>query len=102
VTADEVDTFTASLAGTRRQRVRGVTSWRFHGRLVVRHLDDQFVVIRTGFEARDALVAQRPHVFTVPDHLSRHMMVVADLLTGQPDDIETAVRAAYELQRSAD
>lgn len=102
MTADELDTFTASLDGTRRQRSRGVTSWRFHGRLVFRHLDDQFVVIRTDFDARDVLVAAKPHVFTVPDHLSRHMVVVADLLTGQPEDIEAAVRAAHELQRSAD
>lgn len=101
MTADELDTFTASLAGTRRQRARGVTSWRVDGRIVVRHLDDQFVVIRTGFEARDALVADKPHVFSVPEHLSRHMMAVADLLTGQPEDIQAAVRAAYELQLSA-
>lgn len=51
-------------------------------------------MIRTGFDARDALVADEPHGFTVPDHLSRHMMAVADLLTGQPTDIEAAVCAA--------
>lgn len=102
MTADELDAFAASLPGVRRRRVRGVTSWRLHGRLVVRHLDDQFVVIRTGFAARDVLVAGDPQVFSVPDHLSRHMTVVADLLTGPRGAIEAAVRAAWELQRSAD
>ena len=46
------------------------------------------MVIRTSFDARDHLVRDFPGTFSVPSHLEKHMMVVADLSTGDRDAIE--------------
>jgi len=39
-----------------------------------------------------------PGSFSVPSHLEKHMMVVADLSTGDRDAIEEAFTAAWRLQ----
>lgn len=100
--ADDVAQTAESLDGVRRTEREGLAQWRYHGRLVARQLDDQHVVIRADFDYRDSLLEASPDTFSVPAQFRRHMMVVADLATGDRNAIEDAIEAAWTLQRSAD
>jgi hypothetical protein len=91
-----------ALAGVRRTTADGLAQWRYHGRLVARQLDDARVVIRADFDYRDELVRQFPGTFSVPARFAKHMMVVADIDSGDAGAIEDALAAAWQLQRSAD
>ena len=88
----------AQLDGVTESRRGGLLDWRYRGRLVARQLDDTHVVIRATFDFRDFLLHSFPETFSAPDRFARHMMVVADLEHGNPDAIEDAVIAAWELQ----
>jgi hypothetical protein len=99
---DEVARLAEALAGVRRASADGLAQWRYHGRLVARQLDDTHVVIRADFDYRASILRQFPGTFSVPARYSKHMMVVADLATGNAGAIEDALEAAWQLQRSAD
>ena len=88
----------AELDGVSERRRAGLLEWRYHGRLVVRQLDERHVVIRASFEVRDLLLQSLPETFSVPKRFAKHMMIVADLPNGNADAIEDAVIAAWELQ----
>ena len=90
------------MAGVRCTARQGLAEWRYHGRLVARQLDDVHLVIRAEFGYRDSLLLRFPGTFSVPARYRRHMMVVADLATGDAGAIEDALEAAWQLQRSAD
>ena len=98
----EIARLAKALAGVRRTTADGLAQWRYHGRLVARQLDDTHVVIRADFDYRDSLLRQFPGTFSVPARYSKHMMVVADLASGDAGAIEDALEAAWQLQRSAD
>jgi hypothetical protein len=101
VEIDDVARLAEALAGVRRTAPDGLAVWRYHGRLVARQLDDAHVVIRAGFDYRDSILRQFPATFSVPARYAKHMMVVADLASGDAGAIEDALEAAWELQRSA-
>lgn len=98
---DEVADLAMALTGVRCTSPAGLAEWRYRGRLVARQLDDAHVVIRADFEYRDLILRQFPRTFSVPARYARHMMVVADLVRGDPAAIEDALEAAWELQRRA-
>lgn len=79
--------------------VEGRAQWRYHGRLVARGLGEGSVVIRCGFDLRDSLLRTFPGTFSVPKRYEKHMMVVADLVSGDAGAIEDALEAAWLLQR---
>jgi hypothetical protein len=91
-----------ALVGVRLTAPRGLSEWRYHGRLVARQLDNTHVVIRADFHDRDSLQRRSPQTFSVPTRYIKHMMVVADLATGDAGVIEDALEAAWQLQRKAD
>ena len=90
-----------ALAGVRRTQADGLAQWRYQGRLVARQLDDTHLVIRADFDYRDSILRQFPGTFSVPRRYLKHMMVVADLASGDAGAIEDAIEAAWLLQRSA-
>jgi len=98
---DDIAHLAESLAGVRRTAPRGLAEWRYHGRLVARQLDDAHLVIRADFDYRDSILRQFPATFSVPSRYIKHMMVVADLASGDAGAIEDALEAAWRLQRSA-
>jgi len=98
---DDIAHLAESLAGVRRTAPRGLAEWRYHGRLVARQLDDAHLVIRADFDYRDSILRQFPGTFSVPTRYIKHMMVVADLASGDAGAIEDALEAAWQLQRSA-
>ena len=102
VDIDDVARLAESLAGVRRTTPEGLAEWRYHGRLVVRQLDDAHLVIRADFDYRDSMLRQFPGTFSVPTRYVTHMMVVADLARGDAGAIEDALEAAWQLQRRAD
>lgn len=97
----DVARVTEALAGVRRTASDGLAQWRYHGRLVARQLDNTHLVIRADFEYRDSIVRQFPVTFSIPARYARHMMVVADLESGEQGAIEDAIEAAWGLQRRA-
>jgi len=99
---DDVARLAAALAGVRYTAPGGLAQWRYHGRLVARQLDDVHLVIRADFDYRDSILQQFPGTFGVPPRYLKHMMVVADLVNGDPGAIEDALEAAWQLQRSSD
>ena len=88
----------AELDGVAERSRDGLLDWRYHGRLVARQLDDTHVVVRASFDFRDFLLQSFPETFSVPKRFAEHMMIVADLETGNADAIEDAVIGAWELQ----
>ena len=101
VESDDVARLAEGLAGVRRTTREGLAEWRYHGRLVARQLDDVHLVIRADFDYRASVLRQFPGTFSVPARYLKHMMVVADLASGDAGAIEDALEAAWELQRSA-
>jgi hypothetical protein len=97
----EVDRLAGALEGVRRTTADGLAQWRYHGRLVARQLDDTHMVIRADFDYRALVLRQFPETFSVPARYLKHMMVVADLASGDAGAIEDALEAAWQLQRSA-
>jgi len=95
---DELSRLVAQLDRVSESRRDGLLDWRYRGRLVARQLDDDHVVIRASFEFRDLLLHSFPETFSMPVRFAKHMMIVADLEHGNPDAIEDAVIAAWELQ----
>ena len=95
---DDLSRLAAQLEGVSESRREGLLHWRYHGRLVARQLDEAHVVIRASFEFRDLLLQSFPETFSVPERFAKHMMIVADLEHGNPDAVEDAVIAAWELQ----
>ncbi|HLI76475.1 MAG TPA: hypothetical protein VKV02_05965 [Acidobacteriaceae bacterium] len=102
VQLSDIDRLTGALAGVRRTTSDGLAQWRYHGRLIARQLDGSQIVIRADFDYRDALLQQFPATFSVPPRYRKHMMVAADLATGDPGAIEDALEAAWQLQRNLD
>lgn len=94
----DVSRLAAQLDGVTERRREGLLDWRYRGRLVARQLDGGHVVIRAQFDLRDFLLQSFPETFSVPKRFAKHMMVVADLEHGNPDAVEDAVIAAWELQ----
>jgi hypothetical protein len=88
----------AQLDGVAERRRNGLLEWRYHGRLVARQLDQSHVVIRASFDFKDFLLQSFPETFSVPNRFRKHMMIVADLETGNPDAVEDAIIGAWELQ----
>jgi hypothetical protein len=98
MTLADVSRLAAQLDGVAERRRDGLLDWRYRGRLVARQLDDSHVVIRASFELRDFLLHSFPETFSVPTRFAKHMMIVADLENGNPDVVEDALIAAWELQ----
>ena len=96
----EVADLAAGLKGVRRTASGELMQWRYRGRLVARQLDDAHIVIRAGFDYRDAVVRQFPATFSVPARFVKHMMVVADPSAAEGGAIEDALVAAWDLQRA--
>jgi len=94
----DVSRLAAHLDGVAERRRDGLLEWRYRGRLVARQLDDSHIVIRASFELRDFLLHSFPETFSVPKRFAKHMMIVADFENGNPDVVEDAVIAAWELQ----
>jgi hypothetical protein len=90
-----------AMPGVRRTARDGLAEWRYHGRVVARQLDDSHVVMRADFDYRDSVLRQFPGTFSVPARYAKHMMVVADLASGDAGAIEDAFEAAWLLQRNA-
>ena len=99
---DQVARLAETLAGVRFKESEGLAEWRYHGRLVARQLDAVHLVIRADFDYRDVILRQFPDTFSVPARYAKHMMVVADLATGDVGAIEDAFATAWQLQRDAD
>jgi hypothetical protein len=95
----DLDRLAEGMAGVRRIARQGLAEWRYHGRLVARQLDDTHVVIRADFDYRDSMLRQFPSIFSAPGRYAKHMMVVADLASGDAGAIEDAFEAAWVLQR---
>ena len=79
------------MAGVTRRSSGGLAEWRYKGRLVARQPDATQVVIRTDFAPRRQLLSRNPGTFAVPARYERHMMVVADLESGDDGAIEDAL-----------
>jgi hypothetical protein len=101
VLINEIDGLAQPLTGVRRSAAGGLARWRYHGRLVARQIDETHLVIRADFDYRDELLRQFPGTFSVPARYRKHMMVVADLASGDAGAVEDALEAAWQLQRSA-
>ena len=91
----------AQLDGVAERSRDGLLDWRYRGRLVARQLDDSHIVIRASFDFRDFLLQSFPETFSVPKRFAKHMMIVADLENGNPEVIEDAVIAAWELHQAS-
>ena len=98
MTLADLSRLVAELDGVAERSRDGLLDWRYHGRLVARQLDETHVVVRASFEFRDFLLQSFPETFSVPKRFAEHMMIVADLENGNPDVVEDAVIAAWELQ----
>jgi hypothetical protein len=50
---------------------------------------------------RDSILRQSPGTISVPARFIKHMMVVADLASGDAGALEDALEAAWQLHRSS-
>lgn len=94
----QVSEHLSALEGVRQGEQRGLLRWTVGGRVVARQLDDDAVVIRSGFDERERLVTEHPETFTVRPRFEAHMMVVAELARASPAAVRDALDAAWSLQ----
>jgi hypothetical protein len=87
-----------SLDGVRERTAGARRGWYLAGRLVARQEDDEFVVVRSGFEERERLLLAHPETFSVPPDFESHMKVMVDLRHGDETAALAAVTAAWRLQ----
>jgi hypothetical protein len=96
---EEVGRLAESHQGVKRKGTEARPAWYVDDRLVVRRLDPASVVIRSGFAARESLLADHPETFGVPPRFESHMMVVVELELADPAAVERAIGEAVALQR---
>jgi hypothetical protein len=96
---DDVSRLALSHEGVKRKGSEVRPAWYVADRLVVRWLDPSSVVIRSGFAARERLVADHPDTFGVPPRFESHMMVVVELDRASTAAVDRAISEAVELQR---
>jgi hypothetical protein len=99
VDLDDVGRLALSHDGVKRKGIEARPAWYVDDRLVVRQLDPTSVVIRTGFDERERLLADHPETFSVPPRFESHMMVVVELDRAEPAAVAVAISQAVELQR---
>ncbi len=97
-TLTDVERLAGALDGVGTTTRDGLLRWQVGGRLLARQLDDDSVVIRTAFDARERLLAQHPAAFGVPPRFEKHMMVVVELPHVTTAVLDEALRAAWSLQ----
>ncbi len=98
---DDVARIATGLEGVRARTRQGRRGWYLDGRLVARAEDDNTLVVRSDFGARERLVEEHPEIFTVTPQLEAHMKVLLDLDAATHEVLTDALEAAAELQRSA-
>jgi hypothetical protein len=91
-----------ALDGVKESTAEGMRRWTLDGRLIARQLGSTSIVIRMDFADREQLLATHPTTFFVPPRFDAHMKVVAELEHADPTVIESAIRSAWDLQRSMD
>ena len=96
---EDVGRLALTHAGVKRKGTDARPAWYVDDRLVVRWLDPSSVVIRSGFAARERLLADHPDTFGVPPRFESHMMVVVELDRAEPEAVARAISEAVELQR---
>ena len=100
MTLDDVEAFLATLEGCRARRVDGRRAWYVGGLLVARTDAPGTLLVRLGGQDRERLVTEHPGTFGVPPAWEAHTKVQADL-TGEQRAIESALRLAWQHQRTA-
>lgn len=95
---EQVAAHLSALEGVHQGEQGGLLRWTVKGRLVARQLDDETLVIRSGFAERERLIAEHPETFTLRPRFEAHMMVVAELATASPGAVREALDAAWFLQ----
>ena len=90
------DRLVADLDGVRASGPPPRRRWTRAGRLVARVVDERHVVLRVDLDLRHQLVADFPETFSVPRSMQRHTSVLVDL-SGDPDAVQEALRAAHAL-----
>ena len=94
-----MDRIARSHDGVKRKGTESRPKWYVDDRLVVRWLDETSVVVRSGFAARERLLADHPGTFTLPPRFESHMMVVVELADADPDALARGISEAVDLQR---
>lgn len=94
----QVGAHLSALEGVHQSEQGGLLRWTVKARLVARQLDDETLVIRSGFTERERLIAEHPETFTVSPRFEAHMMVVAELASASPAAVREALDAAWSMQ----
>ena len=88
---DDVDRIARAHEGVKRKGTEARPAWYVDDRLVVRWLDPTSVVVRSGFAARERLLADHPETFTLPPRFESHMKVVVELDRADPDALARGI-----------
>jgi hypothetical protein len=99
VDLEDVGRLALAHAGVKRKGTEARPAWYVDDRLVVRWLDPTSVVIRSGFAARERLIADHRETFGVPPRFESHLMVVVELEHADPAAVARAISEAVALQR---
>jgi hypothetical protein len=98
----DVSAIARGLDGVKEARVKGRPQWTLGGRLVARQYDADSIVVRIRFSERERMLRRYPDVCSVPPRFDAHLKVVLRLPNAEPELIESALNAAWRLQRLAD
>ncbi len=99
---EQVSAHLSALEGVHQGEQGGRLRWTVRGRLVARQLDDEALVIRSGFTERERLIAEHPETFTVAPRFEAHLMVVAELASACPAAVRDALDPLAALDVPAD
>lgn len=99
MTPAEVADFLDTLPGCKRKGTRAVPAWYVDNRIVARLVATDELMIRCAFDLRERLVTEHADTFGIPPAYEAHLKVQA-MLYGDAGAIRSALREAWELQRS--
>jgi hypothetical protein len=94
---DTVRKLALSLDHVEERPSYGTPGFRVNGVLFLRlHQDGESLVVRMGFEEREAMMAEAPETYYITDHYLKYEWVLVRMARIQPDELRDLLRMAWK------
>ena len=95
LTFDAVRKMALALDRVEERPSYGTAGFRVNGALFLRqHQDGESLVVRMGFEEREAMMAEAPEIYFITDHYLKYEWVLVRMARIQPDELRDLLRMA--------
>jgi hypothetical protein len=97
VTFDTVRKLALALDHVEERPSYGTAGFRVNGALFLRqHQDGESLVVRMGFDEREAMMAEAPETYYITDHYLKYEWVLVRMARIQAEELRDLLRAAWK------